>query len=162
MSIAWGSAMTVGDESIDADHRHLVALINDFEAAVAGPVEHQRAATVLLALAEHTADHFRREEELQFQARYPYYESHRRTHRDVLARLTALTEDYARSGGMARDEMIGSVAGFLKDCLAEHILQSDLRMKPYVQAWKRQMTAAESRRRAAGAAPATTAAIIAK
>lgn len=158
MSIAWGSAMTVGEESIDADHRRLVALINDFEAAVAGPVEHQRAAAVLLTLVEHTADHFRREEELQFQARYPYYESHRRTHHDVLTRLTALAQDYTRGEGMARQELIAPVAGFLKECLAEHILRSDLRMKPYVQAWKRQMAAVEARRLAA----ATSGAVVAK
>lgn len=152
MSIAWGSAMTVGDESIDADHRRLVALINDFEAAVAGPAEHRRVVTVLLALVEHTADHFRREEEIQYRVRYPYCESHRRTHREVLDRLTSLTQDYTRAGGRAHDEMIGAVAGFLNECLAGHILQSDLRMKPYVQAWKRQMTAVEARRRAGSAA----------
>ncbi len=162
MSIAWRDAMEVGDESIDGDHKHLVQLINDFEVAISGRIDHKRIAAVLLSLFEYTAEHFQREEEIQLRVRYPYYESHRRAHRDVLKKLTALVQDYTQAGGVARDEMIRSMAGFLKEWLVDHIIQSDLRMKPYVAAWKRQMADTETRRRAAIAQSETIAGVTPK
>ncbi|WP_172822295.1 bacteriohemerythrin [Magnetospirillum moscoviense] len=70
MSIAWRDAMSVGDAAIDADHRHLIGLVNSFKAAVAAEIDHKRAARVLLALMDYTTEHFAREEALQKEVRY--------------------------------------------------------------------------------------------
>ncbi|MEW5726924.1 MAG: hypothetical protein AB1918_03775, partial [Pseudomonadota bacterium] len=54
-----------------------------------------------------------------------------------------------QAGGVIRDDMIRSMAGFLKEWLVDHIIQSDLRMKPYIAAFNRQKAESDSRRRAA-------------
>lgn len=145
MSIAWREAMSVGEPSVDADHKHLIQLINQFEAAIAGRIDHKMVAAILLSLFEYTAEHFKREEDIQLKVRYPYYDSHRRSHRDVLKKLTTLVQDYTLADGAERDRMIRSMAGFLKEWLVDHIIQSDLRMRPYIQKFQQQ--AAESSRR---------------
>jgi hemerythrin len=133
MTIAWREAMCVGDPTVDTDHKHLVDLINAFEIAIAGKIDHKKIARVLLGLVEYTGEHFAREEELQLAIRYPYYESHRRSHRDVLRKLSDLMGVYSTTPeGPARDGMVRDVATFLKEWLVDHIIQSDLRMKPYV------------------------------
>ena len=91
MTIAWRDAMNTGDPTIDADHRHLVDLINAFEAAMSGShIDHKRIARVLLGLVEYTGEHFKREEDIQLAVRYPYHDSHRRSHRDVLKKLSLI------------------------------------------------------------------------
>lgn len=143
--------MAVGDPTVDDDHKHLVELINSFEIAIAGVIDHKQVAAVLLSLFEYTAGHFKREEELQLAVRYPYYESHRRSHRDVLKKLTELVQEYTRADGPVRDRMIRDMAGFLKEWLVDHIIQTDLRMKPYVARFRAEQEQ-NARRRAAAIA----------
>jgi hemerythrin len=147
MSITWREAMSVGEAVIDDDHRHLVDLINNFEIAVSGVINHKRIARVLLGLVEYTGEHFAREEDLQLKIRYPFHESHRRSHRDVLKKLSEFVEVYtATPDGPKRDRMVVDLGVFLKEWLVDHIIQSDLRMKPYVQAWRDQQLGADKRR----------------
>ncbi|MBR9972638.1 bacteriohemerythrin [Magnetospirillum sulfuroxidans] len=154
MSIAWREAMNTGDPTIDADHRHLVDLINAFEAAMSGGhIEHKRVARVLLGLVEYTGEHFKREEDIQLAIRYPYYDSHRRSHRDVLKKLSLIVGEYTKTAdGPDRDRMVRDLAGFLKEWLVDHIIQSDLRMRPYIQQMQAQKLLAEKHRREARAA----------
>jgi len=145
--------MCVGEETIDADHKHLVDLINAFEVAISGTIDHKKVARVLLGLVEYTGEHFAREEELQLAIRYPYYESHRRSHRDVLKKLSEIVAEYTKAGnGPGRDRMVRDLANFLKEWLVDHIIQSDLRMKPYVLQMQAQKAEALRRKREALAA----------
>ncbi|HLO77718.1 MAG TPA: hemerythrin family protein [Magnetospirillum sp.] len=153
MSIAWREAMCVGDPTVDADHKHLVDMINAFEVAIAGKIDHKKVARVLLGLVEYTGQHFAREEELQLAIRYPYHESHRRSHRDVLRKLSDIMTEYTKAPeGPVRDNMVRSLANFLKEWLVDHIIQSDLRMKPYVLQIQAQKAEAIKRKREAVAA----------
>ncbi len=150
MSIAWRDAMCVGDPTVDEDHKHLVDLINVFEKAIVGDVDHKRVARVLLGLVDYTGQHFAREEQLQLAIRYPYHESHRRSHRDVLKKLSDIVTEYSVApAGPARDRMVRDLANFLKEWLVDHIIQSDLRMKPYVLQMQAQQAEALRRKREA-------------
>ncbi|MCR6629564.1 MAG: hemerythrin family protein [Magnetospirillum sp.] len=153
MSIAWRDAMCVGEQTIDDDHKHLIDLINAFEVAIAGKIDHKKVARVLLGLVEYTGEHFAREEELQLAIRYPYYESHRRSHRDVLKKLSEIVTEFTKAPeGPARDRMVRDLTQFLKEWLVDHIIQSDLRMKPYVLQMQAQKAEALRRKREAIAA----------
>lgn len=139
--------MSVGDAAIDEDHRHLVDLVNTFEQAVGGAINHKRVARVLLGLVEYTGEHFAREEALQLRIRYPFHDSHRRSHRDVLKKLSDIVDVYTRTpDGPERDSMVANLGAFLKEWLVDHIIQSDLRMKPYLQAFNAQLAESEKRR----------------
>ena len=158
MTISWRDGMDIGDPVIDADHHHLVEMINQFEAAIGGRIDHKAVARVLLGLVSYTGEHFQREEDLQLQVRYPYYDSHRRSHRDVLKHLNDLLARYVRLQGAERDAMIREMAGFLREWLVDHIISSDLRMKPYVQKFLADQAEAVRRQRAARALAASIAA----
>jgi len=153
MSIAWRDAMCVGEPTVDDDHKHLVDLINAFEVAIAGAIDHKKIARVLLGLVDYTGEHFAREEQLQLAIRYPYHESHRRSHRDVLKKLSDIVTEYSLApAGPARDRMVRDLANFLKEWLVDHIIQSDLRMKPYVLQMQAQKAEAVRRKREAALA----------
>ena len=129
MSVAWREAMSVGDPVIDADHKHLVDMINDFETAVAGKINHRKVAVVLLGLVEYTGAHFKREEEIQQRVGYPYHDCHRRSHRDVLKHLVEIVQTYSAATGQQRDDMVRGLGQFLREWLIDHIIQSDLRKR---------------------------------
>lgn len=150
MSIAWRDAMCVGEPMVDEDHKHLIDLINAFELAISGggKIDHKKIARVLLGLVEYTGEHFAREEELQRAIRYPYHESHCRSHRDVLKKLSDIVTEYSLTpAGPKRERMVRDLAGFLKEWLVDHIIQSDLRMKPYVLQMRAQKAEAVRRKR---------------
>jgi len=151
MSIAWREAMCVGDSTIDGDHKHLVDMINEFESAISGHIDHRKVAHVLLGLVEYTGQHFAREEEIQLKIRYPFSESHRRQHRDVLKKLSVVLAEYTASHGEIRDTMIRSMTDFLKEWLVDHIIESDLRMRPYVLKMQADAKDAAKRKRMASA-----------
>lgn len=142
--------MAVGDPTIDEDHKHLIELINAFEIAISGKIDHRKVARVLLGLLEYTGEHFAREEELQLRIRYPYHESHRHAHRDVLKKLSDIISEYSMApAGFARDSLVRGLTEFLKEWLIDHIIQSDLRMKPYVLQMQAQRAEAVRRKREA-------------
>lgn len=142
--------MCVGHPMVDGDHKHLVDLINAFELAIERDIDHKKIARVLLSLLEYTGEHFAREEQLQLAIRYPYHESHRRSHRDVLKKLSDIIGEYSRApAGAMRDRMVRDLAGFLKEWLVDHIIQSDLRMKPYVLQMQAQQSESIRRKREA-------------
>lgn len=149
MSIEWRDALCVGEPQIDSDHKHLVQLINDFEVAITGHIDHKRIATVLLGLVDYTGQHFTREEEIQLKIRYPFVESHRKQHRDVLKKLGAVLQEYTESHGDNRDKLIRDLTNFLKTWLVDHIIESDLRMRPYVLKMQSEAKDAAKRRRIA-------------
>ena len=63
-----------------------------------------------------------------------YSEAHAHEHRDLIRRLAVISKKYAESDktkGM--DKISDEVVSLLKDWLVDHIIQSDLRMKPYVK-----------------------------
>lgn len=140
MSIEWREAMAVGVESIDDDHKHLVELINQFEVAIAeGETKNKSLSRVILGLVEYTSEHFAREEALQLEIRYPYYDSHKKAHRELLKKLAELVAQYVSCHDIPkREKLIRGLADFLKEWLVEHIIQSDLRMKPYFVQYNRE------------------------
>lgn len=133
MSIAWRDAMSVGNEMVDNDHKHLIDMINQFEEAISRSyIDHKKIGKVLLGLVDYTGEHFAREEQLQMSVQYPFYDSHCRAHREVLRKLATVLTAYTQAQGVERDQMVRDITDFLKEWLVDHIIQSDLRMKPYV------------------------------
>lgn len=154
MSIEWRQSMCVGEPTVDADHKHLVDLINDFEVAISGKIDHRLVVRVLIGLVEYTGQHFAREEEIQMKIRYPFFESHRKQHRDVLKKLQHVLHEYSEAHGEIRDSMIRELTKFLKEWLVDHIIESDLRMKPYVLKMQNEQKEAAKRRRRPAQPPA--------
>lgn len=121
-TIAWTPDMETGIPVIDADHRTLLALVNQ----IADP-ENQGDRTavefVLDELVGYTAHHFAREEALLERAGYPDLERHRRVHRALLDQARALQRRLvAFTPGLGDD-----LHRFLGHWLTGHILGEDLR-----------------------------------
>lgn len=136
MPIQWRDALSVGHPQIDQDHKHLIGLINDFETAISGEIEHRKVARILLGLFNYTQEHFAREERLQLEIRYPFHDGHRHAHRDLVRSLGDILDTYSKEPDIAqRDAIVRRMVVFLRQWLVDHIIENDLRMKPYIAKW---------------------------
>jgi len=142
MHIAWRPQMSVDCGVIDDDHRQIIAITNEFLDIEEKSPSAQECVRILVKLDHYTKVHFKREISLQRAIGYPYSDSHVYQHRDLLKRLDALR---ARFDVKAVPEKVieihRAVAEILRSWFIDHIIQSDLNMRPH---------AAALRKRAAG------------
>jgi hemerythrin len=102
--LPWSDSFSVGIESLDADHRALVGLINDI-CALARSGERERTAQTLTSLCALAASHFEREEVmLKKLSGYRHLAAHAGEHRNRLKQLSALQERYE---GTNEDAQVG-------------------------------------------------------
>ena len=126
--IKWRDAMAVGHADIDADHKHLIDLINLFETGRDDNVE-----ATLFELVRYTAYHFQREEKLQMTLGFPLAAPHKQSHEHLLAEANALLRRWESSPGEQHRALMGEIAPFLRGWLIDHIINEDLLMKPFIR-----------------------------
>ncbi len=132
MPIQWREAMRIGHPAIDADHQRLIEILNLFEESVANGSKPQVMGDILTGLLRYTEHHFEREEKVQKQVRYPFHDGHVQAHRELLKQVTAYRVRWDTQDDVGKVAMTGELAAFLKGWLVNHILEQDLRMKPFV------------------------------
>lgn len=158
MQIQWREEMSIDGGLIDGDHRHLISIMNEFCAASPTEDSRDRLLSILDRLNIYTTIHFRREEQLQRAVHYPYIDAHHHEHGDLLRDLYSIHEGLTASVAAppAEDaspddndpaatptpptvdpgaivEAHRKVAEFLHHWLIDHIIKSDLRMKPFAK-----------------------------
>jgi hemerythrin len=135
MLIVWRDQMSVDGGLIDQDHRVLIGIINEFGSTAASAAAIPTLEGILAKLERYTQIHFEREEKLQRAIVYPFHEAHRRAHGDLIRQLTEVREELKAKAATPTTEDIAGVHArmgeFLHHWLVDHIIQADLRMKPF-------------------------------
>jgi hemerythrin len=125
--------MSVDDSVIDDDHKVLIDLVNAIEGAVNKKLTVAALDRSLMLLKHYALEHFKREEALQRAVHYPFYQAHACEHRDLVKRLEAIIAHRgAAQSGYEITVVAREILDLLKEWLIEHILHTDLRMRPYV------------------------------
>ena len=119
----WTTALSVGDDAIDDDHKDLFKLVHEFE--VADLTDH--SVSEALSHLEHYAEgHFAREEEHMRKMGYPDLEAHIQEHKMFVEWVDTVRHAYARSP--ASIYYVGEqVNAFLNRWLTDHIMNVDKR-----------------------------------
>lgn len=135
--IEWRPQMAIDEGVIDEDHRHLIDIVNSFaeRAECFGSVT--EALELLLDLRFHAKTHFEREERLQLLSGCPFCPAHKKEHADLLRQLDSVMRLAEHATQEDLERLSGETAGLLHTWLVEHLLQSDLAMKPYVEEMRR-------------------------
>ena len=120
--------MSVGDAVIDEDHQHLIDLVNKYEAAV----EHKSPQALAMAfdgLVRYAQTHFEREEKIMEAVHFPDRRTHADHHKDLLSRMEAFHKELE----VHRRFDLKKTTTFLHDWLIDHVLNEDMRLKPYLK-----------------------------
>ncbi len=125
----WRESMSVGVEAVDKDHKHLIDLLNRLHFLVLAGGDRPSVGEVLEELVHYTEYHFDREEKLMEAGNYPGLEEHRTDHKDLARRLLEYKKTFED-----RPESFDPTAfyDFLSEWLVVHVLEKDMKYKPYV------------------------------
>lgn len=126
--LGWSDTLLTGVESIDAEHKALVALANDLDAALEAKKSGDQINAVMMSLYRYATTHFGNEERLMRAIDYPDYSLHRGEHVQFLNKLDEFS--YKVQANIA--EVAKIVLDFLTDWLQDHISRSDVELGRYM------------------------------
>ena len=132
--MAWSEHFVTGLETVDAQHRELVNLVNAAAEplALSGEAALAAARPLLERLTRYAAVHFRYEEGLMAQARLaPHYlQQHSQAHRAFVDEVTLMQRQLEHDGNFSGNDLLR----FLTSWLTFHILSEDKSMASQVRA----------------------------
>ncbi len=127
--IRWKDSFSVGNESIDEDHKKLLGMINQLQTAAHYQTDEALIESTLNELIDYTKYHFKREEELMKEYNYPDIEEHMKEHTAMVKKVSGFIDEYR----IDKTRTIDNVILFLKTWLLNHINGSDQKYAPYLK-----------------------------
>ncbi|MCP3664665.1 MAG: bacteriohemerythrin [Gammaproteobacteria bacterium] len=127
-SFHWDDRLSIGIQSLDDDHKHIIDLINLLTETMAANEYAEKLPDIFNQLVNYVLTHFDREEQFMQRANYPELEKHHQQHEKLASKLTLLKEQAnSRDMGFLSFEL----AEFLRSWLLNHIALDDLQLRPY-------------------------------
>ncbi len=120
-AIVWKDTYSVNVQEIDEQHRKLIALINELDAAMASGKGKDVLAKTLGAVIQYTRTHFANEERLMSTHGYPDFAPHKAEHDKLTKEVVQLQHKFQQSQiGLSIPTL-----SFLNQWLTTHILNTD-------------------------------------
>ncbi len=128
--VVWEESLSIGVADIDAQHRHLIEMVN----IVAGAVElndgQDLAGAALRSLCDYAVEHFAAEEALMDMDTYPEYDLHVSEHMDCTDKALDFLQAYSEDGGVDMAEFLKFLAGWVRT----HIMEMDQSLGRHLKA----------------------------
>jgi hemerythrin len=131
-TIQWDQSMATGIDTVDAQHKQLIAWLNDLLAAVSQGRAGSEIQGLLDRLGTYSATHFGHEEECMVMYKCPAAEENLLAHKDFVVTLAALRDDFERDGATAH--LVVRVEVEMLRWLTTHIKRTDTQLLPCVKA----------------------------
>lgn len=128
MPLTWHQGLAVGVPEMDGQHRKLLDLINDLEAALDAGRDPESLGDIARRMQDYARYHFATEEKRMAYACYPDTEAHRAEHASFIAQAQAL--DPSRDIPAASPRL---VLEFLRNWLVTHISGTDKTLGAFLQ-----------------------------
>lgn len=126
----WSDTFSVKIGIINMQHKNLVNIVNDLHQAMVAGHGKEQLGKILTNLVKYTQAHFKTEESIMESHQYPEYGHHKSEHDRLTKTVLEFQEKFQRNEvGLTIDVM-----DFLKDWLCKHILESDKRYGPFLNA----------------------------
>ena len=134
LPFVWKDEYSVGDATIDRQHRDLIGLMNELYDLLSLPVSEQGEGMVdhlFGGLAEYIYTHFAYEEQRMVDARYPenLLAQHRGEHNAIVKKIRHFHIEVAEGNHDALQELLPFLYG---DWLIHHICESDMGYREYL------------------------------
>jgi hemerythrin-like metal-binding protein len=121
--------MCVGHETIDAQHRRLIGLINELAEASARGAERRDIGQLIRAFCDYAAEHFLAEQGLMDSEDYPEYFQQVEAHEACSAQALDFYRQYINGGEVTGLDFLA----FVSTWFMEHTLGVDQTLREYLQ-----------------------------
>ena len=118
----WREEYSTGDTTVDEQHQYLFKLANQLLVT-----RSSECKPIINELYDYTLIHFKAEEEIMAEFKYPALEDHQKLHVNLISRLNDLSEQFTES-----EESKDDLAAIFGDWIVNHILNEDLRFAEFV------------------------------
>jgi hemerythrin len=129
--IKWTESLSIGNETIDSQHKELIQKINDVLEACNRQQGKEKVVEVMQFLKDYTVKHFKDEENLMKKYQYPMYEEHKKIHEDLVKKVEDLDERIKREGVSL--SVVMTVNKTLVDWFVNHISKEDKKVGEYIK-----------------------------
>ncbi len=123
--VKWSDEFNVGVAAIDAEHKHLVDLINRFYANMSADASVEMLQNIFNELLDATKAHFNHEEEYFAASRFPLADEHKKLHKSLNSQIATLLENVIGENDKAHPL---ELTYFLKSWLLDHIQGDDKKL----------------------------------
>jgi len=123
--IVWKDDYSVNDESLDTQHKQIIAIINELYTAMQKGVDYEVVKPLLDRLVQYTINHFRYEEKILLARQYPDFAQHKILHDKMRQQTIAWRENANIVTG--QDLLV-----LLRDWWCNHIQDQDKKYSPYM------------------------------
>lgn len=129
MSLEWREQLSVGNDLLDSDHKHLIEIIN---LAKHGLTTRNRTelTAALDSLSKYSKMHFSREELIANAVGYGEVSHLQESHAGLLENLEQLK---AEIGEVWTEAAAVNFSSFLRNWLLNHVIKEDMLMKPFLK-----------------------------
>jgi hemerythrin len=124
--VTWKGFYSVGDASLDAQHKQIIGVINELYEAMQQGKDRLVLKPITDRLLQYTLAHFKHEEQLMQGREYPDFAEHKALH-DTIRQKTGDLREHAYL--VTGQELLR----FLKDWWISHIQGQDKRYAPYLE-----------------------------
>lgn len=128
MYFEWDESYSVSVDSMDAEHKVLFKMIDDFYENLRKPESSAALPTLIAGLKNYTRNHFLHEQRFLMLCEYPQYQQHVQKHQEFIAKIEEF-ETIIREGKPLLPTL---VTKYLKDWLIVHIKMFDKAYAPYM------------------------------
>ena len=130
LDIIWDETYSVHIAKIDQQHQKFTVMLDMlFEAIEAGRSQ-DALYEILQELIAYAGYHFDTEEELMVQYQYPEFEAHHQEHETFRAKVLEFQENFLGGG----ETVAIDVAHFMTHWIAEHVMNTDKKYSPFLNA----------------------------
>jgi hemerythrin-like metal-binding protein len=124
----WDDKFVLGINSIDAQHKVLVGMINDLHDAMREGKAKSILGEIIEGLSNYTKTHFLNEETLFDTYNYPETIAHRKEHSAFITQIAEFQQGFSEG----KLSVSIQVMNFLKDWLKSHIMDTDKQYVPFL------------------------------
>jgi hemerythrin len=130
-TISWDTSMTTGVDSLDNQHKQLIAWLNDLLAAMSLGRGRGEVQGLLDKLGGYAVMHFGHEEDCMARYSCPVAAQNMAAHADFVATFSSFREEYERDGASAH--LVVRLESELMRWLTSHIKRTDTQLAPFVK-----------------------------
>jgi len=127
----WTDDLSVGNKTIDNQHKGLVNILNEVYAAVRAQKSIEDFSPFIIKLLRYAREHFETEEQMMEDRGFPHIEEHKKQHAYFLDQIDSMGEKIENKKKSTNAELLV----FLKNWLVKHIKESDSRYTKYALNW---------------------------
>lgn len=135
LEIEWKEFLTVGVPEMDAEHRNFIARVNELNLAIVAVKDKATVRQAMDLMLSEAANHFKHEERLLAQWKYPHAAAHAAKHAALWTHFGGLLREFEQ----AELSFVWAMKGLkVKQMLVAHLLKEDLTYRDFLQSRARQ------------------------